>query len=329
ALGGAGRLALNIILVPIAYGAARERRHVTWLVGAFVVGAVISGTYGLVLSSSGGIDAGRLTGTLGESNAEGTVLAAAIPLLIALYIVIRHSARLKLAALIGVALLFAGLVGTLSREGLVSLGAVLVGAVVFGGRWRRHAVVLLVVGVTATVGYYAVLAPPSSVQRVTMTDTSGRSSLWTVAWRVIQAHPLLGVGNGNFVQVSRRYINQPGQIEAYYIVSQPKVAHNTFLEAAADLGIPGLLMLLAVLWFLLSAAVRAAWTFERLGDGPMELIARGVFLAVLAVLASDMFVSGDYAKYQWLLFGLCPVLLAAARREEAGRPAQPYASAHV
>ena len=67
-------------------------------------------------------------------------------------------------------------------------------AVVFGGRWRRKAVILLMVGVVVTVGYYEVLAPASSLQRVTMNDTSGRSSLWTVAWRVIESHPVIGGG---------------------------------------------------------------------------------------------------------------------------------------
>jgi putative inorganic carbon (HCO3(-)) transporter len=330
AVGGAGRYALDMMLVPIAFSAIRTREHAVWVVAAFVIGAVISGAYGLVSSSpTSGMDVGRLTGTLGESNAEGTVLAAAIPLLISLVGVIRNSARLKLLGLVGVVLLFAGLVDTLSREGLVSLGAVMVGAVVFGGRWRRKAAVLLVIGVTVTVGYYAVIAPATARQRVTMTDTSGRTTLWTVAWRVIKAHPVLGVGNDNFILVEDRYINQPGAIQALYVVNTPKEAHNTFLEAAADLGIPGLVTLLAVLWFSLYAVVRAARIFEWLGDVQMELISRAVFLAVVAILASDFFVSGGYAKYQWIPLALCPALLGLARRAAVGGTAGQLATAEL
>jgi putative inorganic carbon (hco3(-)) transporter len=328
ALGGAGRYALDMTLVPIAYSAIRKREHAVWVVAAFVIGALMSGTYGLLSSAAtSGMDAGRLTGTLGESNAEATVLAAAIPLLIGLIGVFRHSARLKLAALIGVVLLFAGLVDTLSREGLVSLGAVMVGATVFGGRWRRKALLLLVIGVTATAGYYFVLARATSLQRVTMTDTSGRSSLWTVAWRVIESHPLLGVGNDNFILVENRYLNQPGAIQAQYLVNTPKVTHNTFLEAGADLGILGVLTLVAVLGLTIGAAVRAVWIFERLGDGDMELMCRGAVLAVVAVLTSDLFVSGQYTKYQWLLLALGPALLGYARREAAERIEEPILAA--
>jgi putative inorganic carbon (hco3(-)) transporter len=328
ALSGALTYALVLLLVPLAYSAIQKREHAIWVVTAFVVGALLSSVYGLVASTAtSGLDAGRSTGLIGESNAEATILAASIPLLISLMGVVRNSARLKLAAAVGVVVLFAGLVTTLSREGLVSLAAVMVGAVIFGGRWRRTAAVLLVIGVTATIGYYFVLAPASSVQRVTMTNTEGRSSLWTVALRVFEAHPVLGVGNNNFPVVENHYINRPGAIQAFYVVTAPHVAHNTFLEAAADLGIPGVLTLLAVLTFSIRAVVRATRLYEQLGDRQMELISRAVFLAVAAVLASDFFVSGDYAKYQWLLLALCPALLGLARRAAAERAAEPVTSA--
>jgi O-antigen ligase len=317
ALSGAASYAQDMMLVPIMYTAVRRREHAVWVVTAFVVGAVLSGAYGLLHATSSGIDVGRLTGTT-DSNFEAATLAAAIPLLISLLVVIRRSARLKVLALIGVVILFAGLVETLSREGLLSLAAVLVGAVVFGGRWRRHAAVLLVIGVAATVGYYTILAPPSSLQRVTMSDTSGRSSIWTVALRVFDSHPVLGVGTGNFILVSSQYLNRPGAIQALYEVQTPKVTHNTYLEALTDLGIPGLLTLLAVLGCAFSAAVRATRLFERSGDQQLELMSRALVLALVAVLVSDVFVSNAPAKYLWLLIALCPVMLRLARRQAAG-----------
>ena len=317
ALGGSGRYLLDMLLVPIAFGAVREREHVMWVLAAFVIGALISSLYGFVhpLSTT---QAGRATGTIGDANAEGTVLAAAIPLLLAIVAFVGASARMKLAATIGVTIMFVGLMGTLSREGLLSLGAVMVCAVVFGGRWRAKAATLLAIGVVATVGYFFVLAPLTARQRVTATDTSGRSSIWTVAWRMIENHPVLGVGTDNFILVEYQYIDQPGVItSANYIVDTPKVAHNAFLEALADLGIPGLLTLLAVLGCALTAAVRAAWMFERSGDRGMEAMSRAIVLALVAVLTSDLFASSEYAKFLWILLALCPVVLALARRGSA------------
>jgi putative inorganic carbon (HCO3(-)) transporter len=330
ALSGAERYALDMTLIPIAFTAIQRREHVIWVLGAFVVGSVFSGLYGFIHpTSASAYQAGRLTGTIGDANGEATVLAAAIPLLISLIGVIRNSARLKLAALIGVLILFASLVDTLSREGLLSLAAVLVGAVIFGGRWRRKAAMLLVAGVAATAGYYLVLAPATSLQRVTMSDTSGRSSLWTIALRVIEAHPVFGVGTDNFILVENQYVNRPGAIQAFYIVTSPKVTHNTFLELGADLGIPGLLFLVGVLVYAIAAAVRAAWLFEGLGDAQMELVSRAVVLAIVAVVTSDFFVASPYAKYLWLPLALGPALQHLARRaaseQELGREAD-YAS---
>jgi O-antigen ligase len=318
ALSGALTYALVVLLIPLGYSAIQKREHVIWVVTAFVAGALLSSLYGLVSSTAtSGLDAGRATGLIGESNAEATVLAASIPLLISLLGVVRDSARLKLAAMAGVVVLFVGLVSTLSREGLVELGAVMLAAVFFGGRWRRVAAILLVVGVAATATYVYLLAPAASRDRVTMSDTEGRSSLWTVAERVIESHPILGVGNNNFPVVENHYINEPGAIQAFYVVTAPKYVHNAFLEALADLGIPGLLTLLAVLGYSMRAAVRAARLFQQAGDEQMELISRAVFLAVVAVVTQDFFVSGNYGKYQWILLALCPALLGLARRAVA------------
>ena len=314
ALGGTGRYALVMMLIPIAFTAIRRREHATSVVAAFVIGAVLSAAYGFIHPTAAtSSDAGRFTGANGDANAEATVLAAAIPLLLGLWPTIRHPA-MRVASLAGLALLFVGLVETLSREGLVALGAILVGAVVFGGRWRRHAALLLVAGALLTVGYYVVVAPQSAVQRVTMSDTSGRTSLWTIAWRVIQAHPVLGVGNDNFMSVEAQYINRPGLIVAYYVVQHPKLTHNTYLEAAADLGIPGLLTLLLVLYFAVRAGVRAAWTFEELGDEQMELLSRAVVLALVGILTASFFVAGNYEKFLWIPIALCPALQRLARR---------------
>lgn len=312
ALTGTSRYALNMMLLPIAFAAVREPKHVQWVMAAFVCGAIFSALYGFAVPAG----QGRAIGAVGDPNAEGTILAASIPLLVGLSAVIRRSAGMRIAAAIGVMIMFVGLIDTLSREALLALGAVMVAAVLFGGRWRRPAAVLLVLGLTVTLAYILVLAPASTKQRYTSGDTAGRSSIWTVSWRVIQANPVLGVGTDNFILVERRYISQPGAVNAFYVVTAPRVAHDAFIEAAADLGIPGLLTLVAVLAACITACARAIRTFEAVGNSEMELAARAVLLALIAVLTSDLFVAGEYEKFLWVLLALCPALLAMARRAQ-------------
>jgi hypothetical protein len=50
----------------------------------------------------------------------------------------------------------------------------------------------------------------------------------------------------------------------------------------------------------------------------MELLARGVIVAVLALLAADFFLSDQYSKQLWMLLALGPALLAVSRRAEKG-----------
>ena len=313
ALGGAGRYGLEMILLPMGYAAMRERRHLNWVIAAFVFGAAFSAAYGFLNpAAAGSAAAGRLTGSLGDANAEATVIAAALPLVVGLIVAGGRSADRRLAGLICGVVLFAGLVDTASREGILAFGAVLIAAVVFGGRWRRRAVVILLIASAITICYVLVLAPLATRQRLTSPDTSGRSSIWTVALRVVDAHPMLGVGTDNFIRVEGQYVGRPGAVDAQFLINSPKVAHNTYLEALIDLGIPGLIATIAVLAISLGSAIRAAWIFERLGQTDMEVLARTVVLALVALYTADFFVSNQYAKFQWIVLALGPVLYRLA-----------------
>jgi O-antigen ligase len=148
-----------------------------------------------------------------------------------------------------------------------------------------------------------------------MSSTSGRSDIWRVGWRMVQAHPLTGVGSGNFQAASIHYVQGIGSLtSAYLIVDVPHVAHNVYLELLADLGIPGLLAFLGVAGFSMLAAGKAARRFERGGDTEMELVARSMVLALVAFMSADFFLSGEFSKQLWLTFALCPAILALSQR---------------
>lgn len=309
------RLTLVMTLIPIVYTAVRERRHAYIVVAAFVIGAVISALYGLVHPPAPtSAVSGRLTGGLGDANYQASVLVPAIVLSVGLGFVVRRSPRLLTLAGLAAAIAFLGLVYTLSRGGLIAFGCALIAGVVFGGRWRRGALVLLAVGVVSIIGYYAVLAPSSATTRVTSSGTSGRNDLWRIAVRMFSAHPINGIGAGNFPVSSVHYLQRPGLVTAgIYIVKTPKVTHNIYLQQLAELGLPGLLLLLGVFIAGASAALRAAHIFERLGDRDMEVIARCALLALIALLASDFFISDLVSKQLWIVVALCLALAGIAQ----------------
>ena len=130
---------------------------------------------------------------------------------------------------------------------------------------------------------------------------------------MVQAHPGTGVGVGNYQTSAVHYLLQPGVIlRPEFIVDTPKVAHNTYLQVLAELGVPGIAMFLAIIGFSLLCILRAARIFERLGDPPMELLSRALLVALCGVLAADFFISEEFSKQLWLLLGLGPALLGIA-----------------
>jgi O-antigen ligase len=237
----------------------------------------------------------------------------------------RGSARRVWIAL-GAAVSALGFLGTLSRGGLVSAGFVLVAAPLVVGRWRARALAAIVVAAGVIVVYFGTVASTTAVHRVTSSGTSGRSSLWKVGIKMFEANPILGVGSANFQPEAVRYVQQTTDItRADLIVASPHVVHNTYLEAADDLGIPGLVMLLLILLASLRAAWQAAHRYQRAGDTAGELLSRTFILALLGILAADFFIVGQYSKQLWLLLALGPVLLALAPADGERGPVPPLA----
>ncbi len=314
---------LNMLLLPIVMVAVRRREHLYWVLAAFLIGAIISTAYGFIAPLA--TSQGRLEGGIGDANEQAAVLVAAIPIALALGNAMRRPA-LRVLCWGGGLFCLIGVFTTLSRGGLIALGCVLVAAVLFGGRWRGKAAALLAVTLLGTITYYFAIAPLAARQRVTSSTTSGRSDIWHVALRMVDAHPLIGSGSGNFQQAAIHYVQGIGSItNANLIVDVPHVAHNIYLELLADLGIPGLLAFLGVVVCSMLAVAKAAHRFERQGDTEMELVARCLLLSLVAFMSADFFLSGEFSKQLWLTFALCPAVLAlsggARGAEEAPAPA--------
>src|SRR5262249_44588795 len=145
-------------------------------------------------------------------NEEAAVLVAAIPLAFGLMGALRHRPALRLGVGCLALVCLAGVINTLSRGGLIALGVVMLASVFLSGRWRGRAVALVLAAAVGTAFYFVAIAPLSSTSRITSGDTSGRSDIWTVGWRMVQAHPVTGVGSGNFQNAAIHYLQRPGNI---------------------------------------------------------------------------------------------------------------------
>lgn len=312
------------LLVPIVFTAIRSARDVKAVAGAYVFGATIAAAYGLLASpnasgAAGAVDAteqlNRIAGTVGDPNVLASVLLVGAILAIALAVV-QHRSPLMRIALVGSGFLcLAVLVLTFSRGGLIALGAAVLAAPFVA---RRKAAVIaagLLVAV-CIVAYIGALAPADARERIVANDGgSGRTDIWKIGWRMVEAQPVTGLGVGNFQSSSIHYQIRPGTaVVRTDLADNPSVAHNSYLELLAEMGIVGLALFLGIVAASLGAAFRATRKFLASDRFDLAVISAAVFAALVSILASDFFISEQFSKQLWLIFALCPALLALSER---------------
>jgi len=315
------RYALNVVLLLIVFTAVSDRRRATWVVGAFVLAATASAAHGIVSPPAADQSEGvaRVSGTIGDPNEFAALLVAGLVLAVALIGVARRAPVLRTASVLAAVLCTAGIFVSVSRGGLVALAVALLAALFLAGRWRP---VVLFATVLVAISGAVYFSASGASDRLTLEDRgTGRLDIWTVGWRMVQDKPVTGVGAGNFQQSAIHYLLEPGSIlRDEFIVVSPLAAHNVYLQVTAELGVVGLLLFLAILGFSLSCAMRAATRFRQAEDVRMELLSRGVLLALIGLLAADFFLSDQYSKQLWLLLGLAPALLYLAPTSSGPAP---------
>jgi O-antigen ligase len=86
-----------------------------------------------------------------------------------------------------------------------------------------------------------------------LNPVAARLEMWRVSIMIIRDNPVWGVGRGNYVRAAQKYVDQ-GKV--HWEVVKNSQPHNAYLEAVVSKGIPGLVVLLALLLYPLSFFVR-------------------------------------------------------------------------
>ncbi len=111
---------------------------------------------------------------------------------------------------------------------------------------------------------------------------------WISAFYMIDEEPVFGFGPGTFYSSYRPYTDEHF---VTYVSDNPEKSgtHNYFLMTAADQGLPGLLIFLALI---VVALLKAQWLYPRLPSGyPRQLLAATVgtlFFIIFILLLNDM-----------------------------------------
>jgi O-antigen ligase len=273
------------------------------------------GTQGLVYEAEQ-LSAFRPVGAFDHPNALADYLTLVLP--VALAIVLMNRKRLppqvwRIAACVCLAAA-ALLLLTLSRGGWAAalLGGLVVSVVFLRKRIIGAGHVLAFAGIVFT-GLIAVVAIfPQVVLRLTEPDarsTESRIVLSDQALTIIKAHPLIGVGYGNYNRAALE--NTPPSFalisEDYQKQLLKLVVHNHYLLLASELGLPAMCYWI----YLMVRFVRQAWPLARWQDPGMFALAVGLAAALVSqmlFLASDNYYADIRIYLLWLTAGILQAL---------------------
>jgi putative inorganic carbon (HCO3(-)) transporter len=191
----------------------------------------------------------RVNSLFFDPNIYGRFLATVMLGLAAILLWGRRTALVAGCA-VALALLWAGLVLTLSQS---SFTALLAGLAVLGAlRWGAGRAAAVGV-VFATAGAVVVLAAPGAVGVDQSTDavTSGRSTLVTGGVELARERPIAGWGAGSFRREYRRH-------EKTSSARASAASHTIPITVAAEQGIGGLVLYLALLAVAIAGLLRCA-----------------------------------------------------------------------
>jgi O-antigen ligase len=288
-----------------------------WLAGTALAMGVIFAAVGLwqaathelffyapnLAASNANTDYFRVTSLFGDPSLYGRHVMLAI----AVALTLLATRRWRTWPLIGlVVVMWAGLLFSYSQSSMTALLVVTLAlAVVTGdGRIRRAVALLAAAALLATCAYVAVqVADGKSLNRI----TSDRTERVQDATRVIEDHPIVGVGIGGQPRASRRIAHSDRPTQNF-------VSHTTPLTVFAELGVIGLLL---YAWLLGAAAV-LIWRVTRLD----QALGLALGTALLGLFVHALFYSGFLEDpLTWLVIGIAAAYsampIAAKRTPEA------------
>lgn len=240
------------IMFVILAGAVRgvrdvERLALAYFIGVAVYSAVVLSRFQLTSTDW------RLASLYDyDANEFATLIAMCLPL--AVYFAFRpgpfwrRAAALGGGAVLAIAFIWAG-----SRGGFLALLAV--GAYLLlryrgmriGLRIGATALVALVFAATASNSFWekmnTILSPGTDYN---VTAESGRVQVWKRGIGYMLSHPVLGVGAGNFPVAEGTISPLLREVEGDRGLKW-SVAHNSYLQVGAELGVPGLVIFLLML----------------------------------------------------------------------------------
>jgi probable O-glycosylation ligase (exosortase A-associated) len=254
---------------------------------------------------------GGIAGLTGNPNDLALTLNLLIPIAGALLFTSRGLLPRAVAA--GALLLsIPAVIVTFSRAGFLTLCAIAIASLFCFIRRRATGPAAAILAVTCGVmsflpsGYLDRLNTITDIEADQTGSAVGRWTDYQLAIQLVARNPVLGVGMGQDILA----------LDQIRIRPTWRNVHNAYLEYAVDLGVPGLLLFLALLVASMKSARRVEMRAARepaLRD--LSILASGVRIALLAFVVGAFFHPIAYQFYFFCVAGLAVALKRVCQSE--------------
>jgi len=270
----------------------------------------------------GDVTAPRLAGPIGEKNFYAQFMLILVPLGVVQFSASRTLLARALAA--GVTVLVSlGVALTYSRGAAVGFGIVVIAMAVLRYIKPRQLLAVVLLGAAILVAFpvYAhrlatldSLADVATEGASSGADTSflSRATENVAAMLVFLDHPLFGVGPGLFPSYYRQYADEVGILAK----NADRQAHSLYFGTAAETGALGMACFLGAIYVTLRDLERVRRRWRRIRPD-LANMATGFLLALIAYLATGIFLHSAYLRYFWLIMALAGAATLIANREGA------------
>jgi len=252
-----------------------------------------------------------------DANDFATVSVASIPL--GVYLARRTHSWRRVLSVLALIVLSITIVRSGSRGGflaLVSTGVFIVlsvRAISFGRRLAAVAIVGVVLFVVASERYWTQMGTILSKTDYNQTEETGRLQIWQRGVGYVLTHPILGVGVDNFGAAEGMLAPFAGR-QQYGVGVKWNAPHNTFLQVAAEMGLPALAFFIAMI----VSAFRVLAPQRRPRGLPPPPVPPALKQAlrgsIIGFVVGSMFLSLAYVEVLYILVALAIAVRKLERR---------------
>lgn len=151
-------------------------------------------------------------------------------------------------------------------------------------------------------GAAAFLIAPVRERVLAIGDSSlniSRVKIWQTALKMIENHPIKGVGNGNFIELYDTYVKKYKYLA--YLDYSHYPAHNSYLKVEAELGIVGGISFLSII---INSVLKIRKTVYEIKDRKINLFYVGFLASAIGFifmnLIDNLFFIPEVAAYFWI-----------------------------